>query len=294
MKQGVIFIASLSHSGSTLLNLLLGSHPRLVGLGEVDSVLQLSQEGLESEKGMPCSCGQRVASCEFWGPTFAALQQQPRATLAQKYGIVFKTFEKIYGPEFQIVDSSKYLTQLNNVRSIPNIDLKVVHLIKDVRAYTISQRDIIDADFKYRRLPILLGSIKFSRWVYRNSIKAPGYLFWKWYLDNRAIQRQLANLGLRTTHISYDELAQHPGEVMEKLFRFLGLENPAEKTLAPNRTHSHAFMGNQMLGDPVKMSEIRYDDRWRQRADWYWATRLFPRIVAYNNELVHSNHGTQN
>ncbi|HLG27849.1 MAG TPA: hypothetical protein VI423_08700 [Paenisporosarcina sp.] len=80
MKQKLIFIASLSHSGSTLINLLLGNHPQLVGLGDVQTVMQMNAAELESEKVMRCSCGERVATCKFWVPAMAALLAQPQAT----------------------------------------------------------------------------------------------------------------------------------------------------------------------------------------------------------------------
>ena len=55
MKK-VVFISSLSHSGSTLLDLILGGHSRFVGLGEIRQVLDL--ESLEREKigKVVCSC----------------------------------------------------------------------------------------------------------------------------------------------------------------------------------------------------------------------------------------------
>jgi hypothetical protein len=288
MKQGLIFIASLSHSGSTLLNLLLGTHPKLVGLGEIDSVLQIPASKIEGEMGMGCSCGKPVRTCEFWGPTLAALQASSDASLSEKYEIVFQSFQNIYGPNYQIVDSSKYLGQLNNVRLLPNVEISVIQLIKDVRAFTISQRDIIEADFKYKRLPVLLGSPKFSAWFYRHTTKSPAYLFWKWYRDNLAIQKQLASWNLRTTRVGYDRLAQQPAEVLAELYRFLELEIVTAEKLVPHRTNSHVFLGNQMLADKAKMSEIRYDDRWMKRDDWRRAARLFPNILAYSDEMVYS------
>ena len=40
MSKRVVFIAGLEHSGSTLLDLLLGGHRQLVGLGELFHLLR--------------------------------------------------------------------------------------------------------------------------------------------------------------------------------------------------------------------------------------------------------------
>ena len=288
MKQKLVFVASLSHSGSTLINLLLGSHPLLVGLGEIDTVLQMNPQQLESEKVMRCSCGQRVATCKFWEPTVAAILAQPQATLREKYAILFECFQKIYGPEHHIVDSSKYLGQLRTVSSLPNVDLRVIHLLKDVRGFTISQRDATNAEMKYHHLPVF-GSQGLSRWLYLNTIKSSPYLFWKWYLRNRAARRLMSQPGIQHIHLGYDELAQQPEQMLRLLYQFLGLEVPQNLAVVPEQTNSHAFMGNPMLGDPQKMGKVTYDDRWLRREDWKLAARLFPQILDYNAREVYSH-----
>ena len=40
MKNKIVFIAGLSHIGSTLLDYALGSHPKFVGLGEIFTALR--------------------------------------------------------------------------------------------------------------------------------------------------------------------------------------------------------------------------------------------------------------
>ena len=66
MVEKVIYIASLSHSGSTLLNLMLGASKGTVALGEVS----LTWRSLGSGGKYPgvCSCGAPVPDCQLWGP----------------------------------------------------------------------------------------------------------------------------------------------------------------------------------------------------------------------------------
>ncbi len=288
MKQKLVFVASLSHSGSTLINLMLGAHPQLIGLGEIDTVLQMSAEQLASERVMRCSCGEKVGNCAFWSPTIDALLARPAAGLQERYAILFYMFQNLYGPEAMIVDSSKYLGQLRTVATLPDVDMKVIHLMKDVRGFTVSQRDSTAAEIKYGHLP-RLGNADLSRWLYLHSIKSSVYLFWKWYLRNLAVKQLLRNPKIQHVRVGYDELAQAPGSTMERLYAFLGLGVSETFSLIPQQTNSHAFMGNPMLGDPGKMAEVRYDDRWKSRADWVVAAKIFPYIMAFNEREVYSS-----
>lgn len=55
-----VFICSASHSGSTLLDLLIGAHTRVSSLGEIS---QLSKNiALNND----CSCGSGIRSCQVW------------------------------------------------------------------------------------------------------------------------------------------------------------------------------------------------------------------------------------
>lgn len=289
MQPSIIFIASLSHSGSTLLDLLLGAHPSLVGLGELYKVLQMSRAQLESEKVMRCTCGQHVADCIFWNPTIAALQKEADSPLAKKYLTVLGCLQNILGKEKQLVDSSKYLGPLQCATSLPGVDVKAVHLLKDVRSFTVSQRDSLDAELKYHHLPVLFGSLSLSKSIYRSTLKSPAYLYWKWYLRNQALENHLRDAKVTHMQIGYDELAQKPEIILPQLFKFLGTESPQKANYLPKQTNSHIFMGNPMIASAQKMSGIYYDDRWKSRRDWKIPHALFPTIRAYNNGAVYSN-----
>ena len=62
MPQVNVFICAAGHSGSTLLDILLGAHDRGLSLGELT---QLPKNlALDSQ----CSCGNNISACEFWRP----------------------------------------------------------------------------------------------------------------------------------------------------------------------------------------------------------------------------------
>jgi Sulfotransferase family len=64
------YILSSGHSGSTLLNLLLGGHPAIVPVGEITHLPKnLALDTL-------CSCGTPARSCDFWQPIVAQFGQR--------------------------------------------------------------------------------------------------------------------------------------------------------------------------------------------------------------------------
>ena len=63
----VVYVAGLSHSGSTLLHMMLASHPRAVGLGEAFKTLAPGPSGLARSRSRRCTCGKAMEDCPFWG-----------------------------------------------------------------------------------------------------------------------------------------------------------------------------------------------------------------------------------
>lgn len=286
--MNIAFISSLSHSGSTLLDLLLGTHPRLIGLGEVYKVIRLSPEQLETEKHMRCTCGQLSKDCHFWGQVISDLQEEKHNSLPDRYRTVVQNFKRIFGENTSMVDSSKYGEPLSMLSKMDDIQLRVIHLLKDVRSFTISQRDALPAELKYGHLPIVFGSQAISQSLYLQSFKSPSYLFWKWYLRNRAAQNRLRAADSTFTTISYEEISLSPKASMERLFTFLDLRSENGNKLAPQSSQSHIFLGNQMISDRQKMQGIQYDKRWLSRSDWKIPAALFPHIMAYNRKHIYS------
>lgn len=63
MKK-IIYIAGLGHSGSTILDMALGSHPNIIGLGEIYAVFNSKNYKNLFEKST-CSCGEKGKDCSF-------------------------------------------------------------------------------------------------------------------------------------------------------------------------------------------------------------------------------------
>ena len=115
----VIFIASLSHSGSTLLDLMLNAHPELVSVGELKQLSRFAR--FNKPKQPRCTCGTpSLWDCDFWksvndvtnrisGKTIADINVEDYEEFIgfQKDNVVlFKAIAEASGKQY-IVDLSK-------------------------------------------------------------------------------------------------------------------------------------------------------------------------------------------
>ena len=67
----LIYITSVAHSGSTLLDLLLSSHSQIAGMGEIKVLSKRVSAAQAAHFTNPldrtCACGVRpISSCGFW------------------------------------------------------------------------------------------------------------------------------------------------------------------------------------------------------------------------------------
>jgi hypothetical protein len=66
----VVYILSASHSGTTLMAMLLGAHPQACTIGE------LKLENLGDIDSYRCSCGAPIISCDFWARIQKGMRDQ--------------------------------------------------------------------------------------------------------------------------------------------------------------------------------------------------------------------------
>lgn len=268
----IIYIAGSQHSGTTLLNIILGGHSQLVGLGEVFQLLRRKGNGffLTEKLEDDCSCGARVSECEFWGPVATRLHADPDIRLAKRYQIVRKVFHEHFGPEPVIVDSSKLLPYLELLANTSNTDLRTILLTKDARAHCISQID--NARRKQKK----------------SSKQNPFRQMRNWQRDNLAISDFLDRQNLEHFLLGYEELSLYPDKTVPLLSNWLEIEYEP-RMLELNPQQSHVVHGNRMREQSDKNRSIRYDNRWFYRSEWLWPYLLSPRTRRLNKQLVYHN-----
>jgi len=106
----VFYILSHGHSGSTLLDMMLGAHSQIFGAGELSNIYQ--------PKDDPCVCGASKANCPVWS-NFS------------KDDSIFKIYRglpRITG-KTHIIDSSKDPCWLNTIRK--GADVSAIHLKRE-------------------------------------------------------------------------------------------------------------------------------------------------------------------
>lgn len=288
MAQTVVFVLGVGRSGSTVLNLLLGSHTKFVGLGEVHSLFRDGSPWMAKTDQIHCSCGPDAESCPFWMEALERLRAAPETDEAGRYGRVLACFEEAYGADKVPVDISKSVRALRILRQVPGVTVKVIHLIRDVRAWAVSRRRALKREGLFRIRDVFArGGRQIPRYLAERF--ATG-LFWEWYLRNRRQKRYLAESGLPVFQLGYEEMVLYPQVVWPRLFEFLGAAG-GEETIRFDASNSHCILGNRMRKDDRKRRRLQYDARWM----WWGLDRvaavLSPHIMRFNAREVYSNVG---
>lgn len=293
MKQ-VIYVAGCGHSGSTALGFMLGSHPKLIGVGEVFSLFDpktSDRNWLGRSKELICSCKKTANQCELWGPVVERLgntvtKNDDVAAQRQAYKVFLDVFFTHFGEDFVPVDISKTDDGLSALAGIEDVLVKTIFLMRDVRSWTASRRDanrragevhLIELARKYR--------LKFPVPYVTHTASA---YFWHWYYLNLRTQRLLKKNNLPYLQVGYEELMLNPELMMKKISGFLGVDF-SERMLSLDDSSSHVLLGNRMRFDTEKMSRISYDSRWFYNTDWHLPSLLFPNITRYNHREVYQN-----
>ena len=92
MTSKLAYILAASHSGSTLLSMLLGSHPEIVSTGEIN----LSPKAIGSLDRYRCSCGELILECAFWQKVKEGMNARGHVFDLSDAGTDFKTSDSAY------------------------------------------------------------------------------------------------------------------------------------------------------------------------------------------------------
>lgn len=243
----VVYIASLGHSGSTLLDMMLSAHPEITGLGETHMILDRDRrkQRLETLSRFHCTCGAVICDCPVWGRLMESLGESggDNATFARYYQELLERVNALEGTAY-VSDSSKYLKPLRRVaqaceeNGMARGDLKVLHLVRDVRGFARS----------YRRLESL------------NALQTAKQM-WTWKLYNQRIEKTIEELGLPALRMGYEELCLSAEATLRRVCDFLELDYHTGMA-SPAHASGHVATGNVMRVDKKKRSGLFYDHRW--------------------------------
>ncbi|MEZ5978529.1 MAG: sulfotransferase [Planctomycetota bacterium] len=278
----LLYVLSNGRSGSTLVELLVGNHPRAWTVGEVQVLPHDVADAAAS-----CGCGVPVAACSFWNTVLdgfdvvheRALLTQFRAT--RNHGKVLRAehlrdllrgrvapsrrsraaayaehsrdlLERVRteasrrrgGPVDLVVDASKDPYRLLWLADSGLFDLRVVHLVKDPRAFVHSM-------VRTKERPHASEVLRLSG---------------RWAVENLAMDRLVRGAlpAENVRRVRYEDLAGDPRGTLVELGAWLGLDFPADWHEGAFRgPESHAISGNATR---FRAGGVRLDERWREQS----------------------------
>lgn len=280
-KIKVIYINSLSASGSTLLDSLLGGHSQVFSLGEAETLAESLRDDHK------CGCGEYMRNCEFWqvasaskdmesifnhvgelrrpvgrifrwvhffsvlfGWTTSAMQDAINGygEINARYFRIVTDAVKVRGGRevIWLVDASKSLRRLQWLRASGLFDIHVVHLVRDPVAFVHSM-DKVYGSIKRGSPHATKSAVRLlKRWVVANAL----FMLFYWVtMGNRGVYR-----------IHYEDLAVAPERVLLKLLSSLDLEYEKSMVAEYGDSETHAIGGNRMRwGERV----IKLDEGWK-------------------------------
>ena len=156
-----------------------------------------------------------------------------------------------------VLDSSKVGLRLKYLLRNPELDIRVIRIVRDGRAVMntyMRPEQFADANDPTRRS----GGDGGSRRSIPISMRAAAR---EWRRSNEEAEAVLATVASgRSKVIHYEDLCREPVRALNELFTFIGAD-PAKMVMDFRSVEQH-IVGNGMRMD--SSSEIRLDDRWKQ------------------------------
>ncbi len=264
-KVPVVYVAGSSHSGSTLLDLVLGSHSKIESLGEAKKIPQVLEKLRDPSGETPlCSCHEPINRCGFWSAvlklddgTFAEreeITQKPDADLGLARRALAFRGRKV------LLDSSKNLGRLRYLSLALEFDVTCLHLTRDPRAVAFSA---------VRKIEKKTGPLDpVSRW----RLLAKHAIDWA-SLNRKIRSRYRLKKSLTYLALRYEDFVIAPESTLAKILNPIGLEFEAAQMQFRNFTH-HNIEGNRLRLQGG--SEIRFDSSYLNgltSMEW-WAISL--------------------
>lgn len=298
-----LYIGGSGRSGSTLLECLLAEVPRVAVLGEV---AHLWERGVVLDE--LCACGQPFHSCEFWTSVGErafggwgrvdiprvrslkdAVDRQRRIlrtgrrrpdtetdALSREYAGYFR---RIYGAAAEVadaqivVDSSKVTPTALALSHDRQIDLRVLHIVRDSRgvAYSwskqVSRPETGDAEL----MPQLTARESTMLWLSHNL--SVGVLAYR---------------GVPVYRIRYEDMLGDVAGTMRDAWRALDLPGEPELPVVDGDTvelhATHSVAGNPMRFRTGRTT-MRPDDAWRSKMStrdrWIVTAMSLPALKLY-------------
>lgn len=292
-----VYICSAGHSGSTLLDLLLGSHSRIASLGEIDHLSK------NLALNTPCACGQLVRSCPVWNEVIS------RVGAKLGLDIMKNPYALITGyPKASVVIDHQHQTRLYLLRRrillglyylrvrfsapvpaefIRTIEQAIANnvLVFDTVRQTLNVDAIVDSSKSYLKAVALYLHVPDDVRILLLTRDGRGVC---WSNLKRGVPREQAVRGWRNQYaralpllerqvkkehvlqVKYEALATDPANELARICAFI--DQPYE----PNMLDFHSKVHHITNGN-----DMRLDSSSKVTPDTEWQKRLSPEDLAY-------------
>ncbi|RDH81030.1 MAG: hypothetical protein DIZ80_12980 [endosymbiont of Galathealinum brachiosum] len=280
-KQKVLYIAAHSRSGSTILDRVLSQVEGGFSVGELRNIWLRS-----FGENQLCGCSNKFNECDIWKnivddsnldkkyanqihklsrdvDRFKKIPQiwfpflrdiQFNKKMNEYHAAletIYSSIENVVAPEF-IIDSSKNSSYAMHLMNLDNIDLHVIHLVRDSRAVAFSR-------LRKKKRPEI-------HWKDEYMAVTPAYktaLQWNVMNYSMDIMKSRCSYSL----VKYEDFMQEPTSTISNILADAGLHNKDLSFIKGRKINlavDHTVSGNPMrfkVGD----IELRSDDQWVSR-----------------------------
>jgi hypothetical protein len=279
----VLFIGGLGRSGSTLLDRSIGQLPGFWSLGEV---VHIWRRGVVDNER--CGCWEPFHSCTFWGEVgnlafggwdhvdgeqMLALQQtvdrfryvpamlhpwlRPghRNALQEYREIILRLYRAVQAltGASVLIDSTKHASCAYLLRGMQDVDLRVVHLVRNSLGVAHSAtKKVVKPEVVDRRTYMPMSH--------------PGSVGLRYLTYNLAFEL-LGSLEVPSMFLKYEDFVADPTSTLTSIAELMDVALPPGSLdfvsgTALNLNANHTIAGNPMRFDAGSV-HLRIDDKWR-------------------------------
>jgi len=277
----IVYITGAGHIGSTILDIVLGNHPNIQGVGEVSKI---HRSGWMAGSKRRCACGAPVAECCFWPkvrehwardtasddiaryvhlqglferhrdawPRLLSSRRRPSFEFREyqrKTEALYEAIVAVSGKRI-VVDSSLTSRRAYALTQNPGIDLSLIHLVRDGRGviWSLKKPGKKTLTKVYEPAPSWRTT---KYWITANLQSA-------WVLRRVPEQKRLL--------LRYEDFVTNPAEALGRIGALLGEDlTPVAERLAHK---DGIFAGHTVGGSSVRMSksiQLRADFAWHEQ-----------------------------
>ena len=243
--QRIVLVMSTNYAGSHLLSHLLSAHPLCIGVGEIHRYSQLLNELPDAP----------VIAEYANNPIYIGLDRIPTTHWHEEIG-------RRSGAQV-IVDNSKKVKWLNQIKQNPNYDIKLVHLVRDPRALVSRWLNTYTgaSERRTQRLRVAKRMPRHAFEVLRGNWET--VFLYKWLRENRQVHKFLLNSKLQYTRVTYHDLVFSTEATLLKLMPEVDLAfDNAQLRFGESETLGTTKIGHAKT---VNRSEIKPDLKWQRQ-----------------------------